>query len=60
MSRLVHIHVGGRWVSAEGNCRCTRCGKLVTSTWRYFPEPTLWTLAYCESCVELALNAPLL
>ena len=52
MSKFVHIHVGGRWVEVPGPCRCTECGGMAQATWRYFPEPSTWTLALCAPCVD--------
>lgn len=40
-----------RWVHVTGRNRCSECGDLVLAAWLYFPTPTTWTLAYCETCV---------
>lgn len=46
-----------RWIRLEGgHCSCSRCGELVSVSWRYFERPTLWTIALCEPCVELELG----
>jgi len=46
------------WKQVTQPCRCTLCGNFVATTWRYFPEPALWTLAYCEPCTAELLDTP--
>lgn len=48
---------GPGWILvAGGRCRCSRCGAFVVAAWCWFPEPTVWTLALCEPCVELEVG----
>jgi hypothetical protein len=45
--------IGPRWVLVlDARTRCTRCAKLVTRSWRWFPTPSTSTLCYCEPCVD--------
>ena len=47
----------GRWVLIEGRqCRCSRCGRMATSTWRWCPRPGLWTNPLCGDCVDALLE----
>jgi hypothetical protein len=40
------------WLKLDGPCTCSRCGRFVQMTWRYFATAIMWTIAYCEPCAE--------
>jgi len=48
--------MAAQWRLIEGRCRCSRCGRMVESTWRWYPRPGLWTNPLCGSCVDVLLE----
>ena len=41
-----------RWVKVNGLCRCSECGAMVATTWRWLPSAATWGHAVCEPCVD--------